>query len=647
MKRNIYLKTIPLNDAVELLKKNLDRDALVGVETVPVDEALGRITAAPVIARYSSPTFHSAAMDGIAVDAEKTFHAREGQPVRLLPETDFTYVNTGHPLPEFANAVIMIENVVKDESGACLVETPTAPWQHVRRIGEDIVATEMILPRGRRLSSYDLGALLSCGIWEVEVYETLRVSIIPTGDEVLDYTTRPEPGPGQVVESNSIMLRSLAHSYGMDARRFPPVPDDPASLSRALEDALESKAHIVVFVAGSSAGSKDYTRSVIEKFGTVHVHGVAAMPGKPSMLAVCRGKLVVGSPGYPVSSVVCFEELLAPLAAWLTQTTVATRAQIEVRLARATPSRLGQEEFLRLAVGRVDNVWSALPLSRGAGMVTTLTKAQAVTRIPSDSEGLQMGSTVNATLLVDQSELERTLVVVGSHDNTLDVLADALMQLDPPIRLASSHVGSMGGITALKNKAALMAGCHLFDPDSNDFNFPFLKRYVKDMDLAVINLAIRQQGLIVARGNPKQIRSIKDLAKPGVVFINRQRGAGTRILLDYQLNKHGIDPLTIDGYTNEEFTHMAVAVNVQTSAVDCGMGVLAAARALSLDFIPVARERYDLVVPKSALNDPKIKAVLNVLRSSIFKNDIENLGGYETDLTGKEMAPGMGLGPQE
>ncbi len=552
------------------------------------------------------------------------------------------FVNTGHPLPPAFDAVVMIENVVMDGDVAA-VETPVAPFTHVRRIGEDIVATEMIMPRHRRVTPYDVGALLSCGAYEIDVYEKVRIRVIPTGDEVMDFTLKPEPGPGQVVESNSMLLCALTDEWGMECTRVAPVRDDPEALAQALREGLDSDAHIVVIVAGSSAGSKDFTRATIERFGEVLVHGVAAMPGKPSLLGLARGKLVVGAPGYPVSSVVCFERLLYPLACWLTRAEPRSRQTVSASLARSVPSRLGMVDFVRLAVGQVGEHYVALPLSRGAGSISTLTKAQAVTQLPPEAEGAEAGSAVVAELLVDAGELARTLVCVGSHDNTLDILADMLMRRTPAMRLASSHVGSMGGLIALRNGSAMLAGSHLFDPASGDYNFPFLAKYLSGLDVTVVNLAIRHQGLMVAPGNPKAIAGVADLTREGVRYLNRQRGAGTRILLDYHLAKNGINPAQVSGYDREEHTHMAVAVNVLTGAADCGLGVYAAAKALRLDFMPLARERYDLVIPSIYLDDPKIAAVLDVVRSEAFKAQVQELGGYETDWTGREMRPGLGL----
>jgi putative molybdopterin biosynthesis protein len=374
------------------------------------------------------------------------------------------------------------------------------------------------------------------------------------------------------------------------------------------------------------------------------------MPGKPSLLAVTDkrsghpGRLLVGAPGYPVSAIVCHEKILAPLVHWLMGKSAPERSEADIVLARKTPSRPGMREAIRLAAGRIGGHIVGAPLARGAGMISTMTKAQAVTYIPEDVEGVEQGETVRAELLVHKGDLDRVLVHVGSHDNTLDLLANELMGLPEPLRLVSSHAGSMGGLTALKAGSALFAGAHLFDPDTGDFNFPFIKRYLSDLPVTVVNLAIRHQGLIVAKGNPSSIRGVEDLTREDVVFINRQRGAGTRILLDHHLKKAGIAPRDVAGYDNEEFTHMAVAVNVLTGAASCGLGIYAAAKALGLDFVPLAHERYDLVIPDRHMDDPRINTLLSIIGEKTVQAEIKAQGGYETDLTGRVMEPGMGLG---
>ncbi|OIO06112.1 MAG: molybdopterin biosynthesis protein [Desulfovibrionaceae bacterium CG1_02_65_16] len=646
--RNIYLSTIEPAEAVRRAKAAINRGELIKQERVPAHEASGRVTSAPIFARCSSPTFHAAAMDGIAVSSAATFAAREGSPVSLRRGADYTPVNTGNPLPEGADAVVMIEHVEQLDADTVRIEAPAFPWQHVRRIGEDIVATELLLPQNRTLSPYDIGALLAAGIFEVPVWERVRIVFIPTGDEVLNFLDHPTPKAGQVIESNSQVFRAIAAAWGAQPSWTAPVPDKPEALRAAVAAALADGAHIVVVGAGSSAGSKDYTRETFENFGQLLCHGISVMPGKPTLLGVTRGlfdgRLLVGAPGYPVSAVVCLEDVLAPVARWLVRQEPPDRSTITARLARKTPSRPGLEEIVRLAVGKVGEGLVAAPLARGAGLITSLTKAQAITRIPAQSEGLAQDAMIEAELLVPSAGLARVLMHIGSHDNILDLLANELMGLAEPMSLVSSHVGSMGGLTALKQKAALFAGCHLFDPESGDFNFPFLKKHLPDQDLTVLNLAIRHQGLMVPKGNPKNIQGIADLARPDVAFINRQRGAGTRILLDHHIQRAGMAPAEVRGYDREEYTHMAVAVNVLTGAADCGLGIYAAAKALDLDFVPLARERYDLILPTAYLEDPRIMTLREVIAKADFQARMRELGGYDTPLTGRIMRPGMGLG---
>ncbi|WP_320172252.1 molybdopterin biosynthesis protein [Maridesulfovibrio sp.] len=640
--RNIYLKTIPAGEAVATAISALDRDELVKTETIPVHEALNRVTAEAITARCSSPTYHSAAMDGFAVKSENTFSAREGNPVSLTKGSDCVAVNTGNPLPDGMDAVIMIENVV-DAGDFITIESPSFPWQHVRRIGEDIVATEMLLPRNHTISPFDIGALLSAGIYDILVYEKIRMTFIPTGDEVLPFADRPTPKAGEVIESNSQVFKGLAAGLDIEFKAVAPVRDREDKLLKAVSAALKDS-HVVVVGAGSSAGSKDFTRKVFQELGQVLVHGIAVMPGKPTVVGTAQGRLLVGAPGYPVSAVVCFEDILTPVISWLSGKYRPERNRVSVRMARRTPSKPGQEEIVRLAVGRVGSEYIGVPLSRGAGMITTLTKAQGFTRIPAESEGVEMGDSIPVELFSKRSGLDKVLMHVGSHDNTLDLLGDLLMGSDTPLRLVSTHAGSMGGLTALKNEMALFAGAHLFDPESGDFNFPFLEKYLPGIKVTVINLAIRHQGFIVPKGNPKGITGIESLGGTGVNFINRQRGAGTRILFDYHMNKSGLKPQDISGYDREEFTHMSVAANVLTGAADCGLGIYAAAKALDLDFVPLAHERYDLVIPERFIDDYRIKALIDLIRTDEVKKAISELGGYETPLTGKQMTPGIGLG---
>jgi len=636
MRRNIYLKKKTLEEARKILFERFPGPGILGTETVAAVDAVGRVLAEPVYARISSPDFHAAAMDGIAVTAADTFGASESSPLKLHAGTEAHYVNTGHVLSEGADAVIMIEDVQVLDDGRLQIEAPAFPWQNVRRMGEDIVATELLFPRNHVVSPYCVGALISGGVYEVLVRKRPRVRIIPTGSELMDWRTTPPENlqPGQVVESNSYVLEHLTEAAGGVCDRRQRVADDPEKIREAIGEGAQGDAHIVLTVGGSSAGTQDYCRGAVEALGEVLVHGVTIMPGKPLLIGAVAGKPVFGIPGYPVSAIVAFEQFVQPLICRMLQKPEVERSKATVEPTRKIPSKLGVEEFLRVKLGRIGERIVATPLPRGAGSITTITEADGIIRIPTHIEGVAQAEPVEAELIRPLSSIENTLVVVGSHDNTLDLLTDELRAGTGGVVLSSSHVGSMGGLMAIKRGACHLAGAHLLDTDDGTYNVSYIRRYLPGIGVRLVNLVLRDQGLIVAPGNPKRIGGIEDLARPDVAFINRQKGSGTRILLDYRLNRLGIDPAAIRGYHTEEYTHMAVAVAVLSGAVDAGLGIYAAARALSLDFVSVVTEEYDLVIPEVHFNTEKIQLLLDTINSKPFQDRVEALGGYSTEKTG-------------
>lgn len=597
------------------------------------------MTAKPIFANLSSPAFHIAAMDGFAVAAKSTFGAGPDCPLQLRIGENAWAVNTGHPLPPDTDAVIMIENVHFLDDRDFEIEQALVPWQHVRRVGEDFVASELILPGRHVITAYEQGALLAGGVVSVEVVEKPEVLLVPTGSELLPPEEIGAGGPprGMTVEFNTVILAGLVEQAGGIARRHPIVRDDFEALKSAILQGVRSKAHLVVINAGSSAGSEDYTAAAIAELGRVLVHGVAMMPGKPTILGIVEGKPVMGNPGYPVSAVLSFEVFGLPVLATMQGIPHHRRPTMTATAARKIPSKLGREEFFRVKLGRVGKRVVAASLPRGAGSITTLTKADGIIRIPARSEGIDMGAQVEVELLRTAAEVDRTLVVIGSHDLTLDLLADALIPHD--IFLSSSHVGSLGGLLALKSRSAHFTTSHLLDEESGVYNWAYIRRYLPEIPVRVFHGVMREQGFIVPKGNPKNIKEFKDLVREDVTFINRQAGAGTRVLLDYHLNQAGIDSADIKGYYMEEYTHTSVAVAVLSGVADVGMGVLAAARALGLDFVPVATEQYDLVIPEEYMEDDKIVTLLEIIRSRGFKDRISALGGYGVERTGEELFP--------
>lgn len=636
MARTIYLQDIPLDEAVARFDGLLARIGVAArpAEEVPIEAALGRVTAQGVWARASAPHYHAAAMDGIAVNARVTAGASEQAPMPLRLQDQAHWVDTGDPLPPGCDAVIMVEQLHhREREGVVEIMAAAAPWQHVRSLGEDIVATELVLPSAHRIRAVDLGALAAAGLRTVPVRPRPRVAIIPTGSELVPAGSAA--APGQIIESNSLVLAGLVEEAGGRATRLAIVPDDPVALRAAVTAAV--KAHDVVLVnAGSSAGREDFTAAVVRELGELVVHGVAIRPGHPVVLGAVADKPVVGVPGYPVSAVLVFDLLVQPILDRLQGLPAARRPTLKATVTRKLLSPLGEDEYVRVTLGRVGGRWMAAPLHRGAGVMMSLVRADGLLRIPRFSEGVHAGAEVAVELLRPQVELERTILAIGSHELTLDLLADALRAQGH--RLASANVGSLGGLVALSRGEAHLAGCHLLDEETGTYNLPFVRRLLSGHAVAVVHLARREQGLMAAPGNPLGLRTLKDLVRSRARYVNRQRGAGTRILLDLKLKEAGIGREDVAGYDHEEFTHLAVAAAVQSGSADAGLGIRGAAKALGIDFVPLYWEDYQLVMPRPLLDDPLLGPLLAILRDPAFAARVEALGGYDTQGMGSLVA---------
>jgi putative molybdopterin biosynthesis protein len=656
MQRDIYLESTPLFEA---LREWLGRCALEGAsnplpsETIRITDSLGRVTAAAVIAHISSPFYHSAAMDGYAVRFPETFGASERTPKRLRIGNQAVSVDTGDPIPDGFNAVIMIEDVniqndrqppgkspgSEDSCGSADTENPdqeaeyieiiapATPWQHIRVIGDDIVATELIISENHTIRPVDIAAMLAGGHTEIRVRRRPRVVIVPTGSELV------EPGSllrkGNIIEFNSRILGGLVSEWGGDYVRFDIVPDNLERLKQSILQGVDN-GDVVVINAGSSAGSEDYTAAAIRELGEIIIHGVGIKPGKPLILGWVKGKPVLGIPGYPVSAYITFTLFVRPLVYAMQGIELPEPETLKAALSRHVASALGQEEFVRVKVGKVADQYIATPVSRGAGALMSLVRADGFIRIPAMSEGIGAGSEVHVELLRSKQEIENTIVCIGSHDNTLDLLANSLKKRYPKYSLSSAHVGSMGGLVALKRREAHIAGTHLLDEETGEYNIPFIRKLLSGRSIALINLVYREQGLLVPKGNPKNIRGFQDLTRNDIMFVNRQAGAGTRLLTDKCLRELGISITDVKGYEREEYTHMGVASAVLTGVADTGLAILASARALDLDFIPVAKERYDLAIPGEYLDSEMIRCLLAIIREDReFRETVAGLGGYD------------------
>lgn len=629
-KRNLYLKTTPVQEAVEIYRREVEKRVKLSYETIPVTEVLNRITGKAVYAKYCSPLFNAAAMDGIAVTSEKTEGASENTPVELVIGKDCQVIDTGDPIHEPYDAVIMAEDLLEtDDENKVRIIAPAVPWQHVRPVGEDIVSGEMILPGRHCIRPIDVGVLLSGGIVEIEVVKKPEVAIFPTGTEIIEPGT--EPKDGDIIESNSRMFENMAKVQGAKAVRFKTIPDDYEKIRDVVKEAAE-KFDMVIINAGSSAGTEDYTVHVLRELGEVIIHGVSIKPGKPVILAFVNNKPVIGLPGYPVSAYIGFENFVSPVLSYMGGRVEKKNKKVEAVISRRLVSSLKHKEYVRVKVGCVDDKIVAAPLARGAGAAMSLVRADGFCVIPQNSEGCEAGEKLEVELYRDLEEIKNTAVVIGSHDLILDVMADMMPNHFPGMYLSSTHVGSMGGLMALKRGEAHIAPIHMLNEETGIYNVSYIEKMFRE-PVALIKGVGRVQGIMVKKGNPLNICSIEDLKK--VRFVNRQRGAGTRMLLDFCLKKKEICPEEIRGYDREVATHMAVAALVAGESADAGLGIRSAALAMKLDFIEVGQEEYDFAVPEKYLELPYIQAFIQILKSGEFHKKLQELGGYTWERAGE------------
>lgn len=627
-----YLTNVPLEQARREYLELLEHQGFEPqTQVIPVYESCGRVTAEAVYAHICAPHYTASAMDGVAVCARDTFGATETTPVTLHPE-QFTVLDTGDPVPEGRDAVIMVEDLVKNEDGSITIHAAAAPWQHIRQIGEDVCAGEMILPGHMTVTPAAIGAMIAGGVLELRVIRRPVVGIIPTGDEIIPPCT--DPRPGDILEFNGSIFSAMVRQWGAEPVVYPIVPDDFDRIKAMVEKASD-QCDMVILNAGSSAGREDFSAQVIRQLGQVLYHGIAIKPGKPAILG-CRGKTaILGVPGYPVSGIIVIEQFLKPLIEHWLKTAAQPEHYAQATLTRPVVSGLKYQEFVRVRVGAVGGRLMASPLSRGSGVVSSFMKADGILEVPQGLEGYEAGEEVTLRLLSPMEKLRNTLVVIGSHDPLLDELADMLHLGDPRLYMSSSHVGSMGGIMAIRRGEAHMAGCHLLDTADGTYNRSFIRKYFPKGDVRLVSCVGRQQGLMVARGNPLNICSFADISRQGIRYVNRQKGSGTRILTDYLCSREKVEPSDVYGYTREELTHTSVAAQIACGSADVGMGIYSAAKLYDLDFIPICIEEYDLIIPDHAWNSPMVQQLLTILRSDAFREKILSMGGYTVDHPGQ------------
>lgn len=628
-----YLENLELEEALAIYTDYLTSlEIALTTEKIPVTDALGRVTSEAVYAKISAPHYNACAMDGLALLAKSTFGATDTTPVMLKEGIDFVRIDTGDPLPERFDAVVMIEEVIELADGMVKLLNAATPWQHIRQIGEDLCASEMIIPSNTRIGAAAIGAMLAGGVLQVMVWKKPVIGLIPTGDEIVRPTDCP--GAGEIIEYNTAIFAAMLVDWGATSKIYAITPDRFEQIRDVVTKAA-AECDLVILNAGSSAGREDFSAKAIGAAGKVIAHGIAIRPGKPTILGVVNNRPVVGVPGYPVSGMMVMEKMFKRILENLTQIDSRVRLRTKATLSRKIVSSLKYKEFIRMKLGKVDGRLIATPLNRGAGVVTSLVKADGLLEIPINSEGYEAGQEIEVELLKSAAEIQNTLVVIGSHDPLLDVVSDLMRRKYPDHYVASAHVGSMGGIMAVKRGEAHSAGIHLLDEATGEYNTGFIRRYLQNEKILRIQGVQRVQGLMVAAGNPKKVTGLKDIARDGVRYVNRQKGSGTRILLDYLLRKDHISVEDIYGYEREEFTHMSVATLVASGSADAGMGIYAAAKVYGLDFIPLSEEEYDFIMPARFGELEIVKHFLKILESEEFQAELKRMGGYQMKNPGK------------
>ena len=624
MERNIYLENVSVEKAKEKWLSNCDLTPKT--KTIDVRKSKGEIVSKDIYAKTSSPYEHRSAMDGIAVLAKDTLQATKINPIKIK---NFKFVDTGDVIPKEYNAVIKIEDINMDEEKKAEILNSVSPWENIRTIGESMVKGDLLITSARKITSFDLGVLIEGGIKEIDVINKPSIGVIPTGSELIDIDDKYEMG--KIYEFNSHVVKNLIKDYGAKAYKNKIIKDDYNLLKEKIIKEVKNR-DIVVIIAGTSAGSEDYTFKLIEELGEVYVHGISIKPGGPTILGKINNTPIIGLPGYPVACAIVFKIFGKEIINRLTNQRNKFKKVIDANISKKIVSNLGHEEYIRVKLAKLKDKLIAKPLKRKSGIISSLSEADGLIKISEFSEGIPKNKSVEVELLKDNVNYSNTLLISGSNDMTLDILKKYLSKKN--IELVTTSSGSLGGIMDLRRDEAHIATSHLLNPKTDDYNVSYIKKYLDEKNVNLINLVYRKQGFIINENLKNEIDSINDLTKRKYKYINRQKGSGTRILFDYLLEKNNIKKDKILGYERVEYSHMTLAALINSKSADIGLGVLAAANAFDLEFIPIKEERYDLIIPDDLMNNKRVKILLSVVKSDEFQNEVKKLKGYNIKSSG-------------
>lgn len=625
---------IPLEEAQERWISELEYRKIIplnAAEEMPPDKAIGRVTAGPLIADISSPYFYSAVCDGVSVKSADTQMASRENPLRLKIGRDAYFVDTGGVIPESFDAVLSIGDVQLQSLEEIILDYPVTPWKNVRPIGEDMSANEVIVSENRILTAFDIGALCAGGVSKVPVRKKPRAGILPIGVNL----TPPGSPPlvGKLIDSKSVFLQQLVETYYGEAHILNFVSEKIEDIKRVFRKGLD-KYHAFFVLCGPSWGTKIVKKIMLE-IGDLIVGSVNINPGGSLCLGIIDGKPVIALPEHPVSIYLGFELFGKPPIRKMLGLDSPLPLRIPAILGRSVKAQKDVEKFVCVNIGEVGDKEVALPISRSEAVLMSLVKADGLLHMPGGSENLKAGQKVEISVMPHARNFQKNILMTGTYDIFIDIIRNHIERKYAGISLFSANIGSIVGLKALKAGLAHICGVHAFDRKTGRYNSSFVRKILPEIPLVLVNLFHRKIGLLVRKGNPRGIRSHFDLVRPDVVFVNRQKGSGTRAILEYHLAQDGIDPEKINKYQTEAGTHISLASIIASGLADTGFGILPAAKAFKLDFIPLFPETFDLVVPKQFLNTFVAQIILEIINSLEFRNEISYMGGYDLSYTGK------------
>lgn len=600
-------------------------------EKIPITDSLNCISANTITAAISVPHFYSASVDGIAVLSSSTFSATASNPLTLKIGDDAQFIDTGMPILPGFDAVVPIEDVKLKSIEDVEITGSYAPWENVRPLGEEMAAQEVILPSNHRIRSFDIAALFAGGHSYIDIVKKPGIGILPIGSTLVP--TGSLPDVGQAMETSSQILSNTALQWGANPILIDIVDENLVELSKKV-DRIKKDIDLLCIIGGSSLGTA-LIADMLDRKGELISYGLQIKPGMSTCLGIMDDCPIIGLPGNAMSAYIAFDYFAKPVIYRKLGINAPEKKIFKAYLSRDIKSPKYVDEFIRASLGYVDNMPVAVPISRGANILMSLVRADGIIHINSRKSKIKAGELVNVELLRPRDDLENKIFMAGSYDMCFDILRNEIQRQNPDIVLYNSNVGSMRGLIALKAGFCHLSGIHFFDDETGEFNIPIVKMFLADMPLIMVNLLHRQLGFIVKKGNPKEIFEFEDLTMPDVKLINRIRGSGTRMILDYYLKKNKIEINRIKGYADEAHTHLTLASAVASGHADVGLGISAAAKASGLDFIPLIPERMDFVIPKKFLNTYAMKSLLGTIAGEKFKKEVSMLDGYSTEMTGK------------